>query len=146
MAKRGRTRRLDKDYLNNNKVMKGIIIPCLLVFICSAIFLIWHINGQNSTATGIDYIKGFMSSSGKLNDYQNKIAMKNPAEDIKWYMTEKEIRIEFGRVILTWEPEDFITSENLEHLRQIGFEITYNKNSKTIKLYYNGEEIERWVK
>ncbi len=130
-------------------VAKYIIIPCVIVLIMSCIYLIWYINGQNSTYKSIEYIRSFMTSSGKLNDFQNKIAMHDPATDIKWFKTDDEIRIEFGRIRMTWEPEDFYVKENLELLETIGISIKIKEDAdgnKVLHLYYQGEELERWVK
>lgn len=138
-----------KDFMGGKSIMKYIFIPCSLVIIASCIFLIWYINNQNSTYSNIKYIRSFMTSSGKLNDYSNKLGMHDPETDIKWYKTDDEIRIEFGRIYLTWEPEDFYAQENLDALETIGFTIEINKDSdgnKVLHLYYMGEEVERWVK
>ena len=149
MAKRKKGHAREKDIMGGGKFTKMVLAPCLLVIIGSCIFLFWWINNRNSTYTNIDYIRSFMTQSGTLNDYQNKIAMWDPETDLRWYKTDKEIRIEFGRIVLTWEPADFYTKENLEHLATIGItaEIKENKDgTKILKLYYHGEEIERWIK
>lgn len=148
MAKRRKSSKGNK-FLNGNSVLKYILIPIMIVLIAEVAYLAWYINQKNSTVTNIDYIKSFMSSSGKLNDYQNKIGMHDPKTDIRWYKTDDEIRIEFGRIYLTWEPEDFYLEENLQHLETIGITTKIKKNKegiKTLHIYYMGEEIERWVK
>ena len=147
MAKRrGRNK---SKVMDKGGVVKYILIPIMIVLIAEVIYLVWYINKQNSTYTNIEYIKGFMSSSGQLNDYQNKIGMHDPKTDLKWYKTDDEIRIEFGRIFLTWEPEDFYKQENLDQLQTIGITTKIKKDSagtKTLHIYYMGEEIERWVK
>lgn len=138
-----------KDYMGKNKSYKYVIVPCVIVLIASLVYLVWFINTQNSTYKNIMYIREFMTSSGTLNDFQNKLGMHDPATDIKWFKTDKEIRIEFGRIYLTWEPADFYKPENLELLGTIGFttEIKKSKDGvQTLHLYYQGEEIPRWVK
>lgn len=138
-----------KDYMGGKSVLKYILIPCTITIVASCIFLIWYINNQNSTYSNIEYIRGFMTSSGKLNDYSNKLGMHNPETDIKWYKTDDEIRIEFGRIYLTWEPEKFYQQENLDALETIGFTIKVKEDkdgNKILHLYYQGEEVERWVK
>ena len=90
-----------------------------------------------------------MSSSGELRDYSNKLGMHDPETDIKWYKTDKEIRIEFGRIFMTWEPEVFYSQEVQDQLATIGFTTDIKKDSdgtKRLHLYYRGEEVERWVK
>mgnify|MGYP001660877101 FL=1 len=138
-----------KDYMGGKSVLKYILIPCTIAIVASCIFLIWYINNQNSTYSNIEYIRGFMTSSGKLNDYSNKLGMHDPETDIKWYKTDDEIRIEFGRIYLTWEPEKFYQQENLDALETIGFTIKVKEDkdgNKILHLYYQGEEVERWVK
>lgn len=146
MAKKNKKK---KTQLEKGGVIKHIIVPCLLVLIASNIFLFWYNNNQNATYEGIAYIQSFIGSSGELNDYQNKIGMRNPEEDIKWFKTEDEIRIEFGRIHLTWEPEKFYEQENLDLLSTIGITTKIKKNKdgvSTLYLYYHGEQLERWVK
>lgn len=150
MAKRrlGKTSRA-KNRLESNSVVKRILWPILIVVAATCVYLIWYINVQNSTYTNIEYIKGFLNQSGNLNDFQNKLGMHDPETDIKWYKTDKEIKIEFGRIVLTWEPADFYKQENLDHLEQIGITAKVKKgsdNKKSLHLYYKGKEVERWVK
>lgn len=137
-----------KDFMGGKSPMKYIIIPCMIVVIMSCMYLIWYQNNLNSTASNIEYIKSFMTSSGELRDYSNKIGMHDPKEDIRWYKTDEEIRIEFGRIYLTWEPEVFYSAEVQEDLNTIGFttKIIEKDGVKTLHLYYMGEEMERWVK
>lgn len=150
MAKRKLGKSQKKDYMDNAKFFKYILIPCGLVIIASCIYLIWFNIQQQSTYKNIQYIKSFVTSSGKLNDYQNKIGMHDPETDIKWFKTNDEIRIEFGRIYLTWEPEDFYKEENLEQLATIGITTKIKEDdksgSKTLHLYYHDKELERWVK
>lgn len=149
MAKRRRNRKPEvKTHMHKHGTIRWIVAPCIICLIASCIYFIWTINNQNSTYENIGYIKSFMSSSGKLNDYSNKLGMQDPKEDIKWFKTDKEIRIEFGRISLTWKPENFYTQENLELLESIGFtiEIKETADGKVLHLYYRGEEVERWVR
>ena len=138
-----------KNRMEKNTVMKYIVIPCTIAIVCSLIYLIWHLNNQNSTYSNIQYIQGFISSSGRLNDFQNKLGMHDSKEDIKWYKTDEEIRIDFGRIILTWPPEEFYDEKNIELIGTIGFTIEIlpdDNGNKVLHLYYRGEEVERWVR
>ena len=149
MAKRKLGKQKKKDYMGGNKAYRYVLLPCVIVLVASLIYLIWYINTQNSTYENILYIRSFMTSSGTINDYQNKLGMHDPETDIKWYKTDKEIRIEFGRIFLTWEPEAFYQQENLDLLSTIGFTIQIKKdvnNVSVLHLYYHGEEVPRWVK
>ena len=148
MAKRKKTVR--KDAMHKNQGWKYFMWPCLLVIIFSCVFLIYWINNRNSTYNNIEYIKGFMTSQGKLNDFSNKLGMHDPNTDIKWFMTDKEVRIEFGRIILDWEKEEFFDQANLDHLSTIGITTEIKEDEKThvkvLHVYYCGMELERWIK
>lgn len=149
MAKRKAGRQGRKDFMGSNKGYKYVFIPCAIVIIVSLVYLTWYLNNQNSTYDNIIYIRSFMSSSGQLNDFQNKLGMHNWETDIKWFKTDKEIRIEFGRISLTWEPDKFYEKENLELLSTIGFTVDVKKDgdgNSVLHLYYRGEEVPRWVK
>lgn len=135
--------------MNKHGMQKYVVIPCTIVLIASLIYLIWYINNKNSTYENILYIQSFMNNSGKLNDYSNELGMHDPETDIRWYKTKDEIRIEFGRIYLTWEPEEFYAEENLVLLSTIGFTIEIREDSdgvKTLHLFYMGKECERWVR
>ena len=127
--------------------LKTVIIPVCLVVIVLSVFFFWYQNNLNATDEHIAYIRSFMRTPGNLNDFQNKLGMHDPKTDIKWYKTEDEIKIEYGRIILTWEPSDFYTEETKEQLNSIGFDYDIKKvnGQKTLFLYYNGEELERWI-
>lgn len=150
MAKKRRRPTKTQTMLDKNSTLKYIAAPCILVLIASCIFLFWYNNNKRSTYENIDYIRSFMTSNGRLNDFQNKLGMHDPATDIKWFKTEDEIRIEYGRIVLTWEPEDFFTEDNTEHIATIGFtyDIKYEgiERIPTLHLYYCGEEVERWLR
>lgn len=145
----GRRRTKTTTAMERGGITRLILIPCTLIAVVSLVYLIWFLNSKNSTYSNIEYIKSFMTSSGNLNDFQNKLGMHDPATDIKWYKTDKEIRIEFGRVFLTWEPKDFYQKENLELLETIGITAEIQEDAdgeKVLHIYYKGVELERWVK
>ncbi len=145
----GRRRTKTTTAMERGGITRLILIPCSIIVVVSLVYLIWFLNNKNSTYSSIEYIRSFMTSSGNLNDFQNKLGMHDPATDIKWYKTDKEIRIEFGRVFLTWEPEDFYQKENLDLLGTIGITAEIQEDAdgtKVLHLYYKGVELERWVK
>ena len=76
--------------------------------------------GAKSNESGIEYIQSFIASSGNLVDYQNKLGMKDPATDLKWYKTDDEVRIDFGRIILKYSLEEFMSEKVQGDLASIG--------------------------
>lgn len=133
--------------MQKGQFSKYVFIPVGISIIVLAVLLFWYQNNLNATDAHIEYIRSFMTSTGKLNDFQNKLGMHDPLKDIKWYKNEDEIRIEFGRMILTWEPEDFFTEDTQEKLNSIGirWDILKEGDLKVLHIYYRDQEIPRWV-
>lgn len=133
--------------MQKGQFSKYVLIPVGITIIVLSILLFWYQNNLNATDEHIEYIRSFMTSTGKLNDFQNKLGMHDPLKDIKWYKNEDEIRIEFGRMILTWEPEDFFTDDTQEKLNSIGirWDILKEGDLKVLHIYYRDQEIPRWV-
>lgn len=131
--------------MKKNKVLKFIILPVCFVVIASMIYYLYYSVAINATDRNIEVIKEHMNSSGKLVDIKNEIAV-NSIDDVKLFVTEDEVRIEFGRLVLNWTPEKFATQEVQDTLETIGFEVKFKGDPVKMYLYYHGEEVERWVK
>lgn len=136
--------RKEKDILKGKLGLKTWVLLALLIIIGCVGYFFYARTQNNSTYTNIEYIKGYMTPSGTLNDWQGKLGCKG-VEDMKWYLTEDELKIEFGRIALTWPPEEFVKQENLQLVGQIGITAKYNKKEQKLKLYWCNQEIERWV-
>ena len=148
-----------KNHMAKNAEWKWIILPCLLVLCASIILLYLWIGNRNSTNTNIDYIRSFMTSTGKLNDFSNKLSMHDPYKDIRWEWTDEgEVAILFGRIILDWEStEDFLNQDVQTKLGTIGFvtEVINDEHDKdkdgdreeilNINIYWKDILVERCV-
>lgn len=141
-----------------NAGWRWIILPCVIVLIGSIIILYQWISQRNSTVTNIEYIHSYMTSTGKLNDFSNKISMHDPTTDIKWEWDEEgNIKIMFGRIILDWESvEDFLNPGFQSKLGSIGFktevvkmnyidDVTGANREYAINLYWKDNLVERCV-
>ena len=151
MAKRGQSRgrgsaKQVKGY-GNPRWFKYIASPCILVMIVMGGLYFYDQIGAKSNESGIEYIQSFIASSGNLVDYQNKLGMKDPATDLKWYKTDDEVRIDFGRIILKYSLEEFMSEKVQGDLASIGItsQVIKEKTGNVLHLYYLGEEIQRWV-
>lgn len=131
--------------MKKNKWLKFIAIPVMIMIIASLIYYLYYSVAVNSTAHNIQVIKDHMNSSGVLVDIRNEIAVDS-VDDVKLFVTEEEVRIKFGRLILNWTPEEFATKEVQEELNSIGFEVKFKGEPVKMYLYYQGEEVERWVR
>lgn len=141
--KRG-SRIQNEDVLSKNLVLKQILIPCLIVIFASFAYLMWFNMRNNNVESQVAYIKQYYKN-GVFNDWQGKLDCKG-IEDIKWFRNEKMTEIDVGRIPLTWENDKFLTKSNLELIAQIGFEVKISKDRKTMKIYWCGQEVERWIK
>ena len=88
--------------------------------------------------------------NGELNDYANKIGMKNWEEDIKWFYEKDDgvVTIDYGYMKLVFTIEEFNTDNCKRALETIGItsEVVKTKEGTSkLKLYYNGHELERWI-
>ena len=140
-----KSRKTGIDFIEKNRVWKYIVLPIAVVSISTCVYFMWRLNNQNGTYKSIDYIREYLDSTGKINDFQNKIGWTGP-DCIHFYPNDSEglIRIEFGKVTLTWEPEYFYTEGNANKLKTIG--ITYDVDENDVlHMYWAGEELEPWV-
>ena len=147
----GKTR-LNHQAKFENKGLRGsivyIIVPVLIVLGMFVYFKYSSAFKQENTYDQIAYIRSFYRN-GVLNDYANKIGMKDPETDLKWYKEDDSIKIEYGYMLLTFTTEEFLSEKAEVALAEIGItrEVKVNKKdgTKKLKVYYNGKEIERWV-
>lgn len=138
-----------QNHMTKNAEWKWILAPILIVLIGSVILFTQYLGNKKSSYENIDYIRSFMTSTGKLNDFSNKLNMDDPKTDIKWYWDEnKNVRIEFGRIVMDFEWEEFILESTQEKLGTIGFafESETVDGRKDLVCYWRGEVVERWVR
>lgn len=131
--------------------MKKLKVTVTLAIILVIIGVGWgYVDKQldiKASYEGAAYIKSFMSSSGKIQDVSNKIGMKDPNIDFKWFYEDKMVRIEFGYITMDFPIEEFLQPRCVTAMKNIG--ITYKLKTEgegqKLILYYNGKEMDRWV-
>ena len=120
----------------------------ILPIIFAAIgFGIWYFYGGTSemtTTSSIEFIRRHMNSQGKIIDYNGEIKAET-IEDIKLFITKKQVKIKFGKIDLTWKLQDFELPETKEELKKIGITMDSDPKTDKIRVYYRGEELTRWV-
>lgn len=141
--KRG-SRVVNNDVLGKNLVFKQVVVPCIAVLFVTMAFLFWWNVRNNNVESQVNYIKQYIRG-GQINDWQGKLDCKG-IEDIKWFKDSKMTEIDVGRIKMTWENDKFLSKSNLELIKQIGFEVKYSKSAGDIKIFWMGEEVERWVR
>lgn len=133
--------------------VRGIILYILIPVIIILGAVVFKFMSDNTTRQSsyeqIEYINSFMHN-GELNDYANKIGMKNWEEDIKWFYEKDDgiIKIDYGYMKLTFTIEEFNTEPCKTALQSIGITsdiVKTKEGTMRLKLYYNGQELERWI-
>ena len=150
-------RRRGKNSRQQNKVMNGgvygtiwyFLIPAIIVVGFIFVMIIRNTNNTNNAYSQIANIRQYVRN-GELKDYSNQIGMKDPETDIRWYKHDKYVEIVFGYMDMKFDLEEFLTPECKHELNTIGLDyklvVTDAENKQyTLKLYYNGKELERWV-
>ena len=139
-----RLTRKEKNRMNQNNFIHVILAVAIVAFVIT-VYLWYQGNNQAATTDHIKYIKSFMSSSGTLRDYSNKLGMHDPKTDLKWFEKGDTIEIHFGRIILTWPREVFLLESTREELHTITMDYTVDKVTGNITVYYKGEVVSKWV-
>lgn len=125
--------------------LKFVILPVMILAIGTMIYYFYDQVANGATNENMQVIKDHLNSSGVLVDTRNEIGVKS-VDDIKLFVTEDEVRIEFGYLILTWTPKQFAKKETQEALELLGFEVKFEGDPVKMNIYWQGEKIERWVK
>jgi hypothetical protein len=134
-----------------NKGSKGIFIYILIPLVVILGAVVYKVISDKYTITNsydqIEYINQFMSN-GELNDYANKIGMKDWETDIKWYKDDDNVKIEYGYMTLNFTVDELMTDQCKSALETIGITtklVQTDEGTYKLKLFYNGNELERWV-
>lgn len=124
-------------------LIRFVVVPIFLVGCFVVGYMCYTGMSLTSTNDNILFIQEHINAKGNLVDYKNEIGV-NGVEDIKLFVKEGKIDIKFGKIALTWETKDFVSTENQKELKKIGIQ-TYIENTGRIHVLYNNEEVARWV-
>ncbi len=132
------------------KVVKAIavfvLIPVCIVLGMTVYDKIQYQRTITNSYDQIEYICSFMRN-GELFDFSNKIGMKNPESDIRWYRTDSGVKIEYGYMTMNFPMEEFLTDKCESELGRIGIthKLLKTETGKKLVLLYHDEELERWI-
>lgn len=136
-----------------NAGFRGTIIYILIPVVVIIGFFIFKfysdISTRNNSYSQIEYINSFMRN-GKLNDYANKIGMKDWETDIKWFYDKDKgvVKIDYGYMKMTFKIKEFQTDRCQQALGTIGITskvVKLDNGTLKLKLYYHDQELERWI-
>lgn len=124
------------------KILGSIVVLAALIIV--GLWLLQHDTSDNSR--NIEFIKAHLYN-GKIIDMQNELHIKNPLEDIKWYMSDHDtLSIEYGKILLKYKISDFVKPEIQQMLNSIGITTKQNKDTLKFTLYYLEDELKEYVK
>lgn len=126
------------------KVIKFTPIFVVSVLIAFVFWLFASSVKYNATADTIHFIAEHFNNRNEIVDYYNEIGVKS-IDDIHFIMKGQNVTIQFGKLKLDWKLKNFVKEENQKLLKTIHIEIFKDKTTGELRLFYKGEEIERWV-
>lgn len=126
------------------RIFGYIIVPALFFLVAYVFWANWDSNVSASTRDNVDFIIDHYNGQGKLVDYQREICV-NSVEDIKLFVEDGKVRIDYGIITLVWTLSDFVSPAWDGDLARIGITRYKDKNTGRLRVFYYEEEIERWV-
>ena len=123
----------------------SVIVPILAAVIILVIYVVVNFIEISSTQRSLQFIYEHFNSAGDLIDYQGEIRMKDPATDIRLYVTDKKVTIKFGLIEMNWTHKQFVNPTNIENLKKINITAFKDKDTNRLRLFYKDVEIQRWV-
>lgn len=126
------------------KLWKMSIIAFVLTIILAGGYCAIEAMDDNATQESIAFIREHFNNGGKLIDYNNEINVTE-LNDIKLFVDDKDVRIDFGSIRLEWSLSEFVEEENLKALETIFIEVRRDKDTGKLRVFYKGKEIRRWV-
>lgn len=122
----------------------SVLIPVVFLLVGVAWYFTNNSISENATNRGLEYIANHTNSAGNLVDYTGDIGVKS-IDDIKLYVMEKQIKIKYGKIDLTFTPESFMADKYTIPLERIGITRQYNKKTQLIEVFYHGVLLKRWA-
>lgn len=126
------------------KLWKMSIIAFVITIILAGGYCFIEAMDDNVTQESIAFIREHFNNGGKLIDYNNEINVTE-LDDIKLFVDNKNVRIDFGSIRLEWSLSEFVEEENLKALETIFIEVRRDKDTGKLRVFYKGKEIKRWV-
>ncbi len=120
------------------------VIPVVFLGVAIVWWLAGADIGKNATVRNLEFIAKHTNSAGTLVDYTGDIGVKSIA-DIKLYVKDKEVRIEYGKIFLTFTEENFLSEEYTGLLEKVGITRQINKKTGLLEVFYHGVKLERWA-
>lgn len=123
------------------KVFASVITFALLGLV---VFWFAQHDAVNNTKN-IEFIEAHMYN-GKVIDLQNEVGVQS-VDDVRWYYDDHDvIVIEYGKIMLKYKLTDFVTKDIQDALNRILITTEQNKVSLEFTLYWDGQEITKYVK
>ncbi len=131
----------------SKSIFTGVYLLIPVIFL--GIGFIWWKTGasidKQSTTRNLNFIAEHVNASGKLIDYTGDICVSS-ISDIKLFVDDNEkVKIKYGKIDLEWDWEDFLQNDLTGVLEVCGITRTIDKKTGKLRVYYKGNELERWA-
>lgn len=127
-----------------SKFIRCVLVPIALIFVILSAAKFYHGIGNKATIDNLKYIAKHVNSAGRIVDYQGDIGVRS-IDDVKLYVKDDSVRIEFGKILLEWRYDDFLDEKYDGVLERIGLYREIDKKTNELKVYYLEEELVRWA-
>ena len=94
-----------------------------------------------------EIIANHWTQSGRFIDYANDTGVED-YKDIKYFVNQntKEVEITYGYITLVYTFDEMLDDEYEEKLAFIGLTYDVKPDHTDFRLYWQGEELDRWYK
>lgn len=127
-----------------SRFIKCVLVPVALILVVVSVARLYTGISNKATVDNLKYIAKHVNSVGRIVDYQGDIGVRS-IDDIKLYVKEDTVRIEFGKILLEWRYDDFLSEKYDDALERIGLYREIDKKTNELKVYYLEEELVRWA-
>lgn len=123
-----------------------IIIGIIIVAALAVGGMYMYINASNDDDQ-YSIIASHWTQSGRFIDYAQDTGVED-ISDIRYYVNQdtKEVEITYGYILLTYTFDEMKDKAYKEKLAYIGITYDVKPTGDDFRLYWQGEELERWYK
>ena len=124
------------------KIFDKVLFLVMLCTVLAVIVKAYKSINVSATDMGINFIRERTTSSGTLLDPLGEVAV-NSIEDVHLFVTADNVQIDYGRIQLIWNYEDFLDEVYDTPLEAIGITREVRPSTGELIVYYHGEELPR---
>lgn len=127
------------------RLVRGGVVSLIILTVMFFIAYWMSQQGTSDNKNSIEFIKAH-TYNGKVVDLQNEVSVDS-VKDVKWYYSKnKTITIEYGKILLKYKTEDFVTPEVQKDLQDVFITVKQHPETFELTLYFQEQEMTEYVK